>query len=653
MRSLLLAIVAMFLVAHSSLVAADKTWTGGGGGAGWQEGANWGVAAPVAGDALIFPNVTKKTATNGFAANTAFGPLTFNAGGYVISGNLINLGGGVFLNGANTTQLALPLALAVPVAFTVSNASGILTVSQPLSGAGGIIKSGAGLLVLNDSATYSGGTIIVGGGIQVGGTLTSAVQISNGFITGTGTVQGITSLNQGVASLAPGTASVLGTLTSVGNVRLYANDRLYFDVNGTTSEKLVVQGTVNLGLAPIEIAMGTAPTLNTDLVLIDNDGTDPVIYDAADPSNYLASVTLNGLPYRVLFVGGTNNNDVVLRQVVSRVPTTFTVSTSNDLIAHGASVTFSVQVSGAVGAPSGDVVSFFDGAELIGTATLNGSGQGTTAAISTLKPGQRKITALFPGNTNYAMSRSTNIVTQSVAGTITTTSLAVTPASSLVGSSTPGELVTLVATVVTNPVGGFPAGAVTFFDGGIALATVAVSSNQAVHATAALLAGAHSLSATYTATGAFVGSFSTAVTHTVTGATTTTTLTSSASSVVAGTDVSFTATVTGGTPTGSVLFRDGAITLGTVTLSGSTAGLTTSGLSAGTHAITASYLGSTEEQPSTSNTVSQVITAAPDGSGSTGGGGDVELQGGCGLGSGVAALILGLLMLVGLRLRRH
>src|SRR5688572_9034200 len=79
MRSHLLAVLAIFLLALAQATAAELTWTGGGG-AGmtdWSSPLNWGGATPVAGDALIFPEVPNKNASNGtYAANTAFGPLT-------------------------------------------------------------------------------------------------------------------------------------------------------------------------------------------------------------------------------------------------------------------------------------------------------------------------------------------------------------------------------------------------------------------------------------------------------------------------------------------------------------------------------------------------------------------------------------------------
>jgi len=79
-----------------------------------------------------------------------------------------------------------------------------------------------------------------------------------------------------------------------------------------------------------------------------------------------------------------------------------------------------------------------------------------------------------------------------------------------------------------------------------------------------------------------------------------------------GQSVTFTATVTsaGGTPTGNVSFYDGATVVGTVALSNGVASLSTPSLSAATHAITASFGGSTKFQGSTSTAVSQTVNHA-------------------------------------------
>ena len=82
---------------------------------------------------------------------------------------------------------------------------------------------------------------------------------------------------------------------------------------------------------------------------------------------------------------------------------------------------------------------------------------------------------------------------------------------------------------------------------------------------------------------------------------------SSANPSVFGQSVTFTATVTAnapgsGTPTGTVTFMDGSTTLGTGTLNGSgVATFSTSGLSVGSHSITAVYGGDTDFTTSTSS----------------------------------------------------
>ncbi|MCK9914034.1 Ig-like domain repeat protein [Microbacteriaceae bacterium K1510] len=72
--------------------------------------------------------------------------------------------------------------------------------------------------------------------------------------------------------------------------------------------------------------------------------------------------------------------------------------------------------------------------------------------------------------------------------------------------------------------------------------------------------------------------------------------------------VTFTATVSGSSPTGSVTFKDGATTLGTSTLGSGQATLTTSALTSGTHAITAVYGGDANNASVTSSVLSQTVS---------------------------------------------
>ncbi len=111
-------------------------------------------------------------------------------------------------------------------------------------------------------------------------------------------------------------------------------------------------------------------------------------------------------------------------------------------------------------------------------------------------------TAGYTGNDSFqytltnAVSGSTGTVSITVqAGTLTTTSLAISPSPAAHGSP-----VTLAATVAPATATGLPAptGTVAFADGGAPLATVALVGGTASFSTSGLTVGVHHLSATYT-----------------------------------------------------------------------------------------------------------------------------------------------------------
>src|SRR5437764_8811368 len=112
-----------------------------------------------------------------------------------------------------------------------------------------------------------------------------------------------------------------------------------------------------------------------------------------------------------------------------------------------------------------------------------------------------------------------------------------------------------------------------------------------------LFVGTHSLTASFFGVSGFAASASAATTVTVNPAATTVALRSSVNPAVTGQAVTFTSTVAavapgGGTPTGTVTFKDGNVVLGTVAVgTGGTATFTTRFAAAGGHVITAVYSG--------------------------------------------------------------
>ena len=91
-----------------------------------------------------------------------------------------------------------------------------------------------------------------------------------------------------------------------------------------------------------------------------------------------------------------------------------------------------------------------------------------------------------------------------------------------------------------------------------------------------------------------------------------TSLSSSQNPSSAGQPVTFTATVSGFAPTGTVTFFAGGTSLGTRTLTGGTATLTTSSLSVGSHSIRAEYTGDVNNAPSTSAILIQNVNVPSD-----------------------------------------
>jgi|HubBroStandDraft_1064217.scaffolds.fasta_scaffold16673_2 hypothetical protein len=159
-----------------------------------------------------------------------------------------------------------------------------------------------------------------------------------------------------------------------------------------------------------------------------------------------------------------------------------------------------------------------------------------------------------------------------------------------------GQSVTFTAKV-TGKGSGTPTGEVEFLNGKTELGTVILSGGKATFSSSTLAAGTKSIKAVYLGSASFAGSTSKIVSQVINQATTSTTLASSQNPSTGHVSVTFTATVVpqfSGTPTGNVVFKVGAKTLDTVSLSGGVASYKTSTLSAGTHSITATYGGSTD-----------------------------------------------------------
>jgi autotransporter-associated beta strand protein len=178
--------------------AATDTWVGSGSG-NWSDNADWvnfaGNFAPgPVGDTLIFAGSTGLTSTMNNSYSVTGLTFTNGAGSFNIgtsSSTLTTTANGVTNNSTNAETLNVPVFL-TNAAQTLSAAAGNLTLGQsvdnggnlltvadggfnttisgPVTGTGGLTKTGSGTLTLGATNAYIGATTVNGGALVVNGT---------------------------------------------------------------------------------------------------------------------------------------------------------------------------------------------------------------------------------------------------------------------------------------------------------------------------------------------------------------------------------------------------------------------------------------------------------------------------------------------------
>ncbi len=296
------------------------------------------------------------------------------------------------------------------------------------------------------------------------------------------------------------------------------------------------------------------------------------------------------------FTGSTSN---ALSQVVNKATSITALLSSLNALLQGKSVTFTATVSSLAGTPTGKV-EYLNGTSVLATVTLT-SGP-TKYTTSKLPAGSSSITAVYEGNSDNSGSTSAPVNQLVIAASITTLTLSPNP-------STYGKAVNFAATV-TSSIGAPPDGEkVTFMQGTTMLGTGTLNGDTATLSYSMLGVGTKSIKAVYQGDTDFAASTSKVEDQVVSKATSATTLTSSSNPSTFGQSVTFTAAVSAqfsGTPTGTVVFKDGTTTLKSVALSGGTASLIKAKLAIGSHGITATYSGGAE-RTSSSASVTQTV----------------------------------------------
>jgi hypothetical protein len=340
-------------------------------------------------------------------------------------------------------------------------------------------------------------------------------------------------------------------------------------------------------------------------------GTAPL--NASGIATYTTNSLAGGLYGFFGTYSGDNTYDTAITNVdtATILPETVTVTGTVPATPIGVGstipVTVTVVVPSGVGTPTGAVTVYPYGTN-IATQTFTGTlVAGTAAGIATALVN-------VPATNVGAFSFQANCVTNASFSCATPASFPVTvakgtPVVTLAApATTSGSSVTLTATVAA-PAGSStaiaaPTGSVQFLDGTTVLGTGAITAGMATFTGALAPGSTHSLTAVYSGDANWAGGTSNgSATGTPTGLLSIVALTSSVTAGTAGQSITFTATVTSGdstsviVPTGTVTFYDtisGILrTLGTSRLVSGVATLSTTGLIAGTHNITATYSGDT------------------------------------------------------------
>ena len=318
-----------------------------------------------------------------------------------------------------------------------------------------------------------------------------------------------------------------------------------------------------------------------------------------------------------VYLGNLNyltSTAIALNINVSLAVCTINVSASATLVLLGASVNLTATVNSPGGTPTG-ILTFRSGLNVIGTATLNGGGQGALTLTTSLV-GLLSIGIDYSGDATHLPCTAPIIIITVNQGPTTT---AVSPSANPSIAGNP-----VIFTAVVTGSGATPTGSVTFRDGAATIGTGTLNgSGQASFSTSGLAAGSHSITAVYAGDANFTGSTSPTLVQQVNQgsalSSSTTALTVSPNPAASGTTVTFTAQVStgSGTPTGTVTFRDGGTPVGTVAVNGAgTATFTTNSLTAGSHSITATYGGDATYTGSTSSPVALVVNGGGGGGGS-------------------------------------
>jgi fibronectin-binding autotransporter adhesin len=375
------------------------------------------------------------------SANNMFnGALTFDGGTLQTTGALtlpdditLNAGGGTFDTGAD------------------------LTLSQAITGTGGMTKTGNGNLTLGGPNTYSGGTSISAG------TLTGTTSSLQGNIVDNAALV----FDQNFGGTYAGNISGFGTLTRItSNTVTLTGNNTYSGATFVNSGVLAVGGTGIGDASAVTVDLLGTLQLNADEAIGSLAGTGPLWGDftlttGANNGTTAFSGTVNGLT-GIDKVGtgtfsltgtGTLTNGFSVNGGTLAIGGTYTSPTNS----VASSATLNVLISGAL---AGDVTAASGATTIVnGAVTGNVANAGALSGTGTVLGAVTNSGTLNPGNNSIGIFNVDGSYSETAAGTL---AIELTPATVPVAGTNYDQLLvtgsagtaTLDGTLVVAPAGG-------------------------------------------------------------------------------------------------------------------------------------------------------------------------------------------------------
>ncbi len=347
----------------------------------------------------------------------------------------------------------------------------------------------------------------------------------------------------------------------------------------------------------------------------------PLNPPAGTTSTATFSISTLGVGLHAVTATYNNANDpnhfgstsAAITQTVDEATAT-TIQSSQNPSEVGQSVTFTatVAVSGGGGVTPDGTVTFTDGANVLGTVTLNtatGQAQYTT---STLAEGEHAIVATYSGDSSIEVLGSASTALDQDVQAGSTTSVV----TSSLNPSNYGNSVTFTAQVTPGGTAA-PTGTVNFLDNGqiIGSGTLSGTPAQATFTISTLQVGAHPITAAYLGDTNNGPSTSPAPLDQVVNQTeTSTTVSATPTPGIAGAPETISATVSvvqgSATVTGTVTFSSGGAVIGSATIGAGGVATITPTLAPGSYEIVASYGGDTNDNKSASAPLAYTVVQA-------------------------------------------